>query len=244
MTRNPMAVAMALAYAACAEALAQDAGPPRPGLKDEMRMPWTRNDGRYIRRWLVVGAIPGTLDQDVLGGEAGIQPSAGNEVKRPDGTVAKWQSTDSWVDAVGLEDLEGPKEGVVAYAFARVSRPKAGKALLAVGSDEGNRVWVNGTLVLARDGLRSFTPDEDQVEVDLDAGENAILIKVPQQWGGWRFSARVLEPGTVLARSVEIGPSLIRLGADGFSLKTDINSRAVLSRATLGATKNNDRGRP
>ena len=219
-----MAVAIVLAVGVGAGAVAQDASPIKPSLKDEMRMPWTRNDGRSIRRWLVVGALPGALDQDVLGGEATIQPTEGAEVKRPDGTVAKWLNMDSWIDAVGLEDLEGPKEGVVAYAFAQVSRPKAGKALLAVGSDEGIRAWVNGKLVISRDGFRSFTPDEDQVEIDLNAGENSLLVKVPQQWGAWRFGARLLEPGTLLARSVEIGPSLTRLEPDGFTLKTDIGA--------------------
>src|SRR6185295_3612521 len=120
--------------------------------------------------------------------------------KRPDGSVAKWRNTDSWIDAVSFEDLEGPKEGVVAYAFATVSRPKGGKVVLAVGSDEGIRVWVNGALVLSRDGLRSLTFDEDQVEIDLKAGENTLLVKVPQTFGAWRFSARVLEPGTLLSR--------------------------------------------
>jgi dienelactone hydrolase len=207
-----------------AGSLAQEPPPAKPLLKDEMRMPWTRNDERYIRRWLVVGALPGTLDQDALaagGGEASVRPSDGAEVKRPDGSVAKWRNTDSWIDAVSFEDLEGPKEGVVAYAFATVSRPKGGKVVLAVGSDEGIRVWVNGTLVLSRDGLRSLTLDEDQVEIDLKAGENTLLVKVPQTFGAWRFSARVLEPGTLLSRRAEISPSITKLGADGFTLKTD-----------------------
>ena len=29
-----------------------------PQLKNEMRMPWTRSDERFIRRWLVLGDIP------------------------------------------------------------------------------------------------------------------------------------------------------------------------------------------
>jgi hypothetical protein len=49
-----------------AGSLAQEPSPAKPLLKDEMRMPWTRNQERYIRRWLVVGALPGTLDQDAL----------------------------------------------------------------------------------------------------------------------------------------------------------------------------------
>jgi hypothetical protein len=40
-----------------------------------------------------------------------------------------------------------------------VTRARAGKALLSVGSDEGIRVWLNGKLVLSRDGLRALVPD-------------------------------------------------------------------------------------
>jgi len=223
-SKGPAAATVVIVLGIAAASLAQEPSPAPPRLKDEMRMPWTRNDERYIRRWLVVGALPGTLDQDVLGaagGEASVRPSDGTEVKRPDGTVARWRNTDSWTDAVGFEDLEGPKEDVVAYAFATVSRPKAGEALLAFGSDEGVRVWLNGALVLSRDGLRSHTFDEDQVEIELKAGENTLLVKVPQTFGAWRFSARILEPGTLLSRRAEISPSITNLGAHGFTLNTD-----------------------
>jgi dienelactone hydrolase len=220
-------LALALALAAGVQAPAQSEAPSPRAAEDGMRMPWTRQDGRFLRRWLIVGTLPGTLDQDLLaaaGGEAAVRPAAGHEVKRPDGSVAKWANVDSYSDAIGLEGLEGPREGVVAYAFARVTRPRAGKALLAVGSDEGVRVWVNGTPVLSRDGLRSLTYDEDQVEVELREGENAVLVKVPQQMGAFRFSARVLEPGTVLPRRSEVGCSITRTDAGGFTLKTDIGA--------------------
>ena len=84
-------------------------------------------------------------------------------------------------------------------------------------------MWLNGKLVLSRDGLRSLVPDEDQIEVDMIAGENSLLVKVPQQMGRWVFCARVLEPGTVLERRAEIGPSIVALAADGFTLKTDVS---------------------
>ncbi len=114
-------------------------------------MPWTRGDESSIRRWLVVGPIAGDLQTDHLtsqGGEASVQPQDGVELKRADGSSVKWHFLTSWADAVSLEDLEGNKDGVVAYAFAKVTRPTAGKALLSVGSDEGIRVWLNGKLVL------------------------------------------------------------------------------------------------
>jgi len=203
-------------------------------LKDEMRMPWQRGERNYFRLWLVAGPFACGLETDCLGspgGEAGIRATDGLEQKRADGTSVKWHSQKSWGDAVTFDDLTGPKDGAVAYAFTKVSRFKAGRALLAVGSEDGIRVWLNGKAVLAKDGLRSLTPDEDQVEVDMNAGENALLVKVS---AAKSFSARVLEPGTVVARKAEIGPSIVKLLPDGFTLKTDIGAeRTGLEAVTI-----------
>jgi dienelactone hydrolase len=201
-------------------------------LKDEMRMPWNRNDDRYLRRWLVVGAFPSALDSDCLleqGGEVNIRPGDGMAHRRADGTIVKWHQFESWGDAVNLLDaVDAPKDTGVAYAFASITRPASGKALLSVGSDEGVRVWVNGLLVLDRPVERSLTPDEDQVEIDLHSGENQLLVKVSQSWGPWTFCLRVLEPGAALPRrTAEIGPSLMSLAPGRFSIKTDIGKERV-----------------
>jgi len=197
--------------------------PATSHLKDEMRMPWTRGDQRFLRQWLVVGALPGALDVDALGGEAALAaPAEGQEIVRSNGTKAKWHNVKSWGDDVSLDDVDGPKDEAFAYAFTRVKRDKAGRAVLSVGSAGGVRVWLNGKLVLSRDGRRSLTPDEDQLDVELQSGENRILVKVPCQEGAPSFCARLLEPGTVLARVAEIGPSITAFTPTGFTLKTDI----------------------
>ena len=187
-------------------------------------MPWQRGERNFLRLWLVAGPFPCGLETDCLsgqGGEAGIQATDGLEQKRADGTSVKWHSQKSWSDVNAFDDLTGPKDGAVAYAFTKVTRPKAGKALLMVGSEDGVRVWLNGKLVLTRDGLRSLTVDEDQVEVDMNAGENALLVKLSALRS---FSARVLDAGSVVARRAEIGPSIVKFSPDGFTLKTDVGA--------------------
>lgn len=189
--------------------------------KDELRMPWQRGDRNFLRLWLVAGPFRCELDTDCLGGEAAIRATDGLEQKRADGSIVKWHSQKSWGDAVAFDGLADPKEGAVGYAFTKVSRSAAGKALLLVGSEDGVRVWLNGKPVLAKDGLRSLTPDEERVEVDMIAGENALLVKTSALRS---FSARVVEPGTVVERKPEIGPSIVKLSPDGFTLKTDIGA--------------------
>ncbi|MES1263452.1 MAG: hypothetical protein ABUL69_03795, partial [Peristeroidobacter soli] len=156
---------------------------------------------------------------DVPGGEAVAKPDSGQ--KRADGSTLDWRAEHEWDDSVGFDAITGDREGAIAYAAATVTRATAGKAQLSIGSVDGIRVWVNGTSVLTRDGHRSLTPDEDSVEVDLAAGPNTVLVKSAANGS---FTLRVLEPGTVLRRVSEIGPSLIELQPEMFTVRTDVNS--------------------
>lgn len=183
-------------------------------LKDETRLPWTRSQTRFIRQWQVLGEVPSaTADAFAVdpiagtGGEAALKPGAPNAVSLRDGTALHWRPVTAWGDAVDLSDGNGLKRHVAAYAFTSVTRPAAGKALLCLGSDESLRVWVNGRLVADRRGPRPLTFDDDRIEVDLMAGENALLVKVEQHDGPWTVAARVLEPGAVPPRVQEISPS-------------------------------------
>ncbi|HXK08176.1 MAG TPA: prolyl oligopeptidase family serine peptidase, partial [Vicinamibacteria bacterium] len=215
---------------------AQPATAPPPAAappEDEARMPWTRGDERFVKTWLVLGPFAEPLDVDPLagqGGEAALKGRANAELKRPDGSVLRWKESTSWSDAFGVDEalgLAAPDSGT-AYAYALVKRAAAGKALLSIGSDDGLRVWVNGRLVHEHRGERPLVFDEDRVEVDLGAGENAVLVKTEQRRGPWAFSLRVLEPGTVLAPAVEIGPAVVDAESSPASLvvRTDVPSPA------------------
>jgi len=200
-------------------------------LKDEMRMPWKRGEEDYLRLWLIAGPIPGRLDTDCIGGrggEAALMPAEGMEQRIPGGVTVRWHTQKSWGDEVAFDDLRGNRDAAVAYAFARIHRASAGRALLSAGSLNGVRVWINGALVLSRDGLRSCTPDEDQVEVKLNGGDNSLLVKAPADG---RFFARVLPPGAALPRRAEIGPSITRLSPDGFTVKTDVSAERAAADA-------------
>lgn len=193
--------------------------PSAPKLKDEMRLPWQRGEQTFIRAWQMNGTYACALEAnclDIPGGE-GSANNTDPPIKRAGGTPLEWRPHQAWTDQITFEAVTGSKDGTVAYALAPVSRPAAGKALLSVGSTDGIRVWVNGKLALSRDARRSWAPDQDQVEVDMNAGRNAVLVKAH---AGSAFSLRVLESGAVVARMLEIAPVLLE-GAHGFSIKTD-----------------------
>jgi hypothetical protein len=195
-------------------------------------MPWARSDGWFVKTWLVAGPFAEPLDADPLagqGGEASLKAQADAELKRADGTVVRWKESTSWSDAFGVDralGLSAPDSGT-AYAYALVKRPAAAERCCR--SERRRRaVWVNGRLIHEHRGERPLVFDEDRVEVELGAGENAVLVRTEQRRGPWAFSLRVLEPGTVLAPAVEIGPALLAEESTPTALvvRTDVASPA------------------
>jgi len=84
-----------------------------------------------------------------------------------------------------------PTENVVGFAMVHVWSPEAADAALLLGSDDGVKVWLNGTLIHALDRGRGVKVDEDRVELRLQAGWNRFQIKVYQGKGGWGLAFRL-----------------------------------------------------
>ncbi|HZN59306.1 MAG TPA: DUF3857 domain-containing protein [Planctomycetota bacterium] len=92
---------------------------------------------------------------------------------------------------VDLAAIWEPNEECLGYAWTAVESKTDADVALRLGTDKGFRVWVNGALVASRDIRRSLGFDQDAVGIRLKAGWNAILIKLAQATGGWRFQARL-----------------------------------------------------
>jgi HEAT repeat protein len=86
------------------------------------------------------------------------------------------------------------REQCVAYARTGVYSETEQPALLEIGSDDGVKVWLNGTLVHANNTARPLTPDSDKANVKLKQGWNELLLKVTQNNLGWEFSVRFKKP--------------------------------------------------
>jgi hypothetical protein len=81
------------------------------------------------------------------------------------------------------------------YAHVYVYSPTSRPARLGFGSDDGIRAWLNGSMILDKDVYRGWTPDQNKVNVTLNAGWNRLLCKVSQAGGSYAFSARFLDIG-------------------------------------------------
>jgi len=91
----------------------------------------------------------------------------------------------------------GYNEDVVAYAFYSVWSPEEKIADMAIGSDDGIAVRVNGLQVWENDAYRPVNIGDDLIQwVILNPGWNGILFKVRQGGGGWLLASGLVEQGT------------------------------------------------
>jgi len=67
-------------------------------------------------------------------------------------------------------------------------------ARLDFGTDDGNKVWLNGKLVHANGAGGAAVPGEHKVPVILQKGWNALLLKVTQDTGTWQFCFAIRKP--------------------------------------------------
>ena len=72
----------------------------------------------------------------------------------------------------------GETAGKSIYAYFRLESPRAQQVMLLPGSDDGLKVWHNGSPVFTNDVERGGLPLQDIVYLDLQPGGNDILIRV------------------------------------------------------------------
>jgi hypothetical protein len=63
-----------------------------------------------------------------------------------------------------------------------------------VGSDDGIKVWLNGSVVHANDTTRGLSCGSDKVTISLKKGWNPLMLKITQGSGGFGFCCAITAP--------------------------------------------------
>jgi CubicO group peptidase (beta-lactamase class C family) len=135
------------------------------------------------------------------GGEAQVRPHLGEKMS-VNGAEREWQVVHPVDDMISLNSAGKKDDFEVAYAATEFDVPAATQAWLGIGSDDGIRVWLNGTLVHEKWSARSVQLDEDVVSVPLKAGRNRLLLKVQNITGSWGFACRLMDADLRAGRMV------------------------------------------
>jgi len=103
----------------------------------------------------------------------------------------KWVPQPTFKDGEVHNDLQGATSAT--YLYRTIHALSARTLKLFLGSDDAIKVWLNGKSVLANKIKRGATPDEEQIDVQLQAGENKLLMKIvnDQANSGFYFQAGV-----------------------------------------------------
>jgi hypothetical protein len=148
----------------------------------------------FGRSWQLLGPFPNPDDR----GHAIAYPPETEPMdldQEFDGLKGKmrWRPHFSDNDRIDLEKFFAHGEAGVAYAVCwfRCDRPKA---VLATGSDDGIKVWLNGKLVVDKAVHREAVPAEDKTPVELGSGWNLLLVKVDNKFGTWAFYLELQDP--------------------------------------------------
>ena len=143
----------------------------------------------FQRSWLLVGPFIQSNDEtsfvsDFIG-ESSAEPAAGQV-----SGGKTWFTHNNSSDVVNLANIFSPHSYVYAYSFLYVQSPTTIPAKLWIGSDDGIRIWLNGTLVRSHHIHRDHDTDQEVIYLTLNPGSNRLLVKCEQITNGWGFSAR------------------------------------------------------
>lgn len=95
---------------------------------------------------------------------------------------------------VNLGRVLSNHDNAVAYAYTELESVHARETVLKCGSDDGIKIWINGTVVHDNDVQRGYTEKEDEVAIALDEGVNRILVKITNHIHGWGFGVAIPKP--------------------------------------------------
>jgi len=155
-----------------------------------------------IKDWFVIGPFAGKkpnrisldlntpVEREFRGHADGAMDTKG--AFTVDGRTLRWAACRA--DQHGFVDCDkalGHHEFCVAYGYATFKSARGGDAVLYAGSDDGNRIWVNGEQVHSLEATREFSLTSDEVKVRLRKGVNHLFIKLTQERLGWGFGVGV-----------------------------------------------------
>jgi len=172
----------------------------------------------FIRNWLVLapvrtGATPFSGAQEIhktqIPNEARLRPKENDRVSFPD-RERVWQRHVAPEYFLDLQKIVGAgrSDDVVGYAVCYVHAPQAMNGLkLLMGSNDQAKVYLNGAHLLVWDKTRSLAKDQSTAnDVQLQRGENLLVLKVVNEKGGWsgcvRFTDRQDQPVKTLQISL------------------------------------------
>ena len=160
---------------------------------------------KYITDWQLLGPIPldkerveldhlGGFEKDYLseiGGENNSKLTTEKAIEVGNQKL-KWIDFSGSDQIISLDEVVSKESNVCAYAFKEIYSKDEGMFVLALGTNDGGRLWVNGEQIWDYREARGCIPDSDLVPVYFKKGRNQILLKIEEKGNSWEFCARIM----------------------------------------------------
>jgi hypothetical protein len=112
-----------------------------------------------------------------------------------DGTdLSAWRGPRQAAGLVDLNTVLGRNTQCAGYLRVDLRAATARAVIVHIGSDDGVKVWLNGTVIHTNNVPRPCTPGQDTVAAELREGWNALLLKVVQGGGDWSAHVKLTAP--------------------------------------------------
>ena len=123
----------------------------------------------------------------------GAQPPAGAVVLFSGKNLDAWRNPLSPYGVIDLKRELKPAQHCAAYLRNAIHSDREQPVRLEIGSDDGVKVWLDGTLVHRNNASRGLMPGQDKVDATLKPGWNEVLVKISQGGGDWGAHMRVVD---------------------------------------------------
>ena len=154
--------------------------------------------GRGCRRWLLLGPFS-SPDIDTLHiSETSADPYEGDQENGH--TWTPYYSPADYIDMLD-PTLPATAANSVTYAFTRIYSKTAQPARLYIGGLRDLRVHVNGVEALDTTGLLTYSRVAFLKDVQLNEGDNSILVKIRRSGSEYGFSIAAVTSGTATMRT-------------------------------------------
>ncbi len=159
----------------------------------------------YIPEWFILGPFPNKRkDENTrLGLDYTYPPEINIELKKQYGGVGgkpiRWQYVQTPENGyISLTDKMIPNESVVSYAVTYIYSTSPYQVIFFIGSDDGCKVFFNNREIYKYSGIRVAEPDQAEMILNVKPGWNKLLLKIENNYGGYGFYARMLDPDKFL----------------------------------------------
>ena len=148
----------------------------------------------WITNWHLLGPLPLEIgsseanhivgfENDFLfefGGENDLKFKS-NQSVTINSVTAKWIDYSSTDSIINLDEAISKESFIAAYAYKEIYSDKEDIFLLSLGTNDGGRLWLNGTEVWDFPGARGVSPDDDLIPVFLKKGKIRFCLKLKKE---------------------------------------------------------------